>query len=101
MTLRTRLLLTLVPAVLLLFMAAILVAFSYTEETLLRQINRTGYRLTHSNAREFDLLFETSRKVAEGIALALEQVGQLEKSQVTSLLHRTLKQFRLYRGLTA
>ena len=92
MTLRTRLLLTLVPAVLLLSMAAILVAFSYTEETLLQQINRAGYRLTHSNAKEFDLLFETSRKVAEGIALAMGQEEQLEKSRVTSLLLHTLKQ---------
>jgi sigma-B regulation protein RsbU (phosphoserine phosphatase) len=92
MTLRTRLLLTLVPAVLLLSMAAILVAFSYTEETLLQQINRAGYRLTHSNAKEFDLLFETSRKVAEGIALGVGQEQQLEKSRVTSYIRRTLKQ---------
>ena len=37
-------------------------------------------------------MFETFRKVAEGIALAVEQVEQLEKSRVTSLLRRTLKQ---------
>lgn len=92
MTLRARLLLTLVPAVLLLSMASILVAFSYTEKMLLQQINRTGYRLTHSNAKEFDVLFETSRKVAEGIALGVEQERQLEKNRVTSFLRRTLKQ---------
>ncbi len=100
MNLRTRLLLTLVPAVLLLSMAAILMAFSYTEETLLQQINRAGYSLTYSNAKEIDVLFETSRKVAEGIALGVGQEQQLEKSRVTSLLRRTLKQNPLVYGST-
>ncbi|NLI47433.1 MAG: SpoIIE family protein phosphatase [Acidobacteria bacterium] len=89
MSIKARLLLVLIPAILVLFGALLLLSFRQSEHTVLTQINRESYELAHAHAREFDILFESSRQVAEGIATSVGSMETLTPEAVDLLLQGT------------
>jgi sigma-B regulation protein RsbU (phosphoserine phosphatase) len=89
MSIKARLLLVLIPAILILFGALLWLSFRQSEHTVLTQINRESYELARAHAREFDILFESSRQVAEGIATSVGTMETLTPETVDLLLQGT------------
>ncbi len=94
MSIKARLLLVLIPAILILFGALLLLSFRQSEHTVLTQINRESYELARAHAREFDILFESSRQVAEGIATSVGSMETLTPESVDLLLQGTFSRNR-------
>jgi sigma-B regulation protein RsbU (phosphoserine phosphatase) len=90
MNLKSRLLLALIPAILVTFGALMVISFKHSESTVLTQINKESYELARSHAREFDILFESSREIAEGLAISLGVVEELTAETVDEFLQNTL-----------
>ena len=101
MNLRARLLLALIPAILVTFGALMIISFKNSESTVLTQINKESYELARSNAREFDILFESSKEIAEGLAISLGVMEQLTAEGVDELLQNTLSRNPGVYGSTA
>lgn len=90
MGLKARFLWILIPSLMILF--GILSAVIYRQSTsmILKQVNREANEMAHSNAREFDILFGSSQKVAEGISSSLVSVGWFRQASVKNLIMETL-----------
>ncbi len=101
MNLKSRLLLALIPAILVTFGALMIISFKNSESTVLTQINKESFELARSNAREFDILFESSREIAEGLAISLGVMDQLTAEGVDELLQNTLSRNPGVYGSTA
>ena len=100
MRLRTRLLATLIPAMLLLFLALFALAFNTSKSILEEQIQRESRALARAHAGEFDLLFQTAQIVAQGLALAVANDSELDPVRIEKRIRNTLEQYRFIYGST-
>jgi sigma-B regulation protein RsbU (phosphoserine phosphatase) len=100
MRLRSRLLATLVPAMLLLFLALFALAFNTSRGILEEQILSESRALAHAHAGEFDLLFQTAETVAQGLALAVANDPELDPIRIEERIRTTLEQHRFVYGST-
>ena len=100
MTIRNRLLLALVPTILLLFGFVVYISFKISEETVLKQIDQDVFDVAYSYAQEFDVLTESSRKVAEGMAITLGTVPELKDSFIKNLIKNNVEQNSIIYGST-
>ena len=94
MSLRTRLLVTLVPAMLMLFLVLFQLAFTTSRSILEEQIRRESLALAEVHAGEFELLFETARTIAQDLALAVADDADLEPERIENRIRTTLKHHR-------
>ena len=92
MTIKNRLLFSLVPAILLLLGLLIYVSLKISKKTVLKQIHQNAFDLACSYTQEFDVLTESSRKVAEGISITLGTIPELEDSFIKNLIKKTIEQ---------
>jgi sigma-B regulation protein RsbU (phosphoserine phosphatase) len=100
MKLRTRLLATLVPAMVLLFLALFAIAFNTSKSIMEEQIQRESKALARAHAGEFDLLFQTAQIVAQGLALAVANDSELEPTRIKQRIRKTLEQYSFVYGST-
>ncbi|MCK5833557.1 SpoIIE family protein phosphatase [bacterium] len=98
---KSRLLLTLVPILVILFGLLVYISFKESKETVLKQITRESYELARSHAKEFDVLFESARMSAEGLALSLSDSKGCSKENVLRKLRHNLKKDQFIYGSTA
>ncbi|MEW6365476.1 MAG: SpoIIE family protein phosphatase [Acidobacteriota bacterium] len=101
MSLRSRLLAVLIPTIVLLLGIVIFASFRKSEQTVLEQINAETYQLASSQGVQFDILFESSQKIADGVAVAIASMDPIEKSSVERLLRNTLETSPNVFGTTA
>jgi sigma-B regulation protein RsbU (phosphoserine phosphatase) len=100
-SIRTQLLAALIPAIIVLFGLVVFISFKDSEKTVLEQINREAYELARSHAREFDVLFESSRKIAESLTLTYSTAPALDRGLVErAIVENLLNNPQIY-GSTA
>jgi sigma-B regulation protein RsbU (phosphoserine phosphatase) len=100
MSLRIRLLATLVPAMLLLFLALFVLAFNTSKSILEEQIRGESRAVARAHAGEFDLLFKTGQTVAQDLALAVADDRELDPVGIEQRIRDTLEQHRFIYGST-
>ena len=100
MSLRTRLLAVLIPAMLLLFLAMFALAFNTSKHLLEEQIQRESRTLAHDQATDFDLLFQTTQTVAWDLALAVSDDTELDPIRIEKRIRDTLEQYSFVYGST-
>ncbi len=98
---KSRLLLTLVPILVVLFGLLVFLTFKDSERTVLQQITRESYELARSHAKEFDVLFESSRKAAEGLALSLSDNEGCNRDEIIQKIKGNLEKNPDIYGSTA
>ncbi|MEW5819376.1 MAG: SpoIIE family protein phosphatase [Cyanobacteriota bacterium] len=108
MTIRTRIIIVLLPAILLLLSLLLYSNFDNGKKTFIKLINDEADEIARSSVMEFDVIFETSQKIAEGIAIS---IGTLEnfseddldktKEDINLILQETLKKNKNIYGSTA
>ena len=77
---------TLVPTTLFFFFLLIFFSFRMSEEILIHKIGEEAFSRGSSYADEFNVLTETSKKVAEGMALAIGTAPGLEDAFIKKLV---------------
>lgn len=100
MSIRTRILLMLIPAILLLLGILLISNFTSSRDTVLELINMEANEISESRVKEFDVVFETSAKVAEGIAISVSTMENLNKKDIEKVISNTLKKNRSIFGST-
>ena len=90
MSIRQKLLLALVPTILILFGGSVVWVYESSKRTVLTQIHREMFEVVRTRAREFDVLFESSRSVADALAVSLGTRQQLTREEVEALIRATL-----------
>ena len=86
MSMRLKLLLFLVPSMLVLFGLLIFANLKITKKTVLEHMGHEAHYAALSLANEVDILTESSRKIADGMAHALEIVPELDANFIKNLI---------------
>jgi HD-GYP domain-containing protein (c-di-GMP phosphodiesterase class II) len=92
MSIRTRLLLALVPVILILFGLLTFFNFKLSEDTVIRQITSEVLQLARSYSQEFDIFAETSAKVADGLAIAVANLSGFNDEVIKGMIKNNLEQ---------
>jgi sigma-B regulation protein RsbU (phosphoserine phosphatase) len=90
MTIRTKILLILIPGILILLGILIIFSFDSSKKTVLTVINNEAHEIARSRVMEFDLVFETSQKIAEGLATSIGTMNEFNNESVNDVIQQTL-----------
>lgn len=101
MTIRTRLLLALIPLIIMMLWALSGISFHDSQQTILRQIDRQTSGLVESHARDLNAFFESARPVAEGLAVAVGGMEPLRGEAIDPIIRETLARNPSVFGATA
>lgn len=100
MSIRSRIIIVLIPVILVLLGVLTFVSFSNSEKTVLQLINYQAHEVAKSRVMEFDVFIEASQKIAEGIATSISTMPTYNKNKIDKLLIETLKKNRNAFGST-
>lgn len=100
MRIRTKIILMLLPAVLLALSILIITNFDSSRQTVIKLINNEALEIANTRVIEFDITFESAKKVAEGIAISVESMQVLSKPEIENLIQETLKKNKNIYGST-
>jgi len=71
--------------------ALIFSGFSFTEKTILTQINEEASELAGFYTKKFDILFDNSKNAADSISAAISSMNVISGKEVKRLIVKTLK----------
>lgn len=91
MSLRNKLIITLVPVIIILFCFIILTTFAMSRNTILHQIRHEAEAVNMYYACEFASLINSAQKVAEGMANVYEVSPGLTKKAIEDIIRNTLQ----------
>lgn len=92
MTIKSKLLLALVPSILLVFVIFIYVTYHLSSNILIENIKNETINLAKSYSLEFDELAESSKKVAQGMSNAISIMPQLNDNFIKNLIRKNLEE---------
>jgi HAMP domain-containing protein len=92
MSIKSRLLLFFVPSMLILFGISIIANLKITEKNVLKHMGHEAYYSGLSLANEMEIYLQSSQEIAEGMALTLEVVPDLEDVFIKRLLKINVEQ---------
>ncbi|MCX5813056.1 MAG: cache domain-containing protein [Proteobacteria bacterium] len=92
MSIKSRLLIFLVPSILILFGISIIANLKITEKTVLEHTGHEAYYSGLSLVNEMEIYLQSSQEIAEGMALTLEVIPELEDVFIKKLLKINVEQ---------
>jgi len=100
MSMRARLLLTLVPLVAILFLVMISATFNQSREIINQEVNQQVLGLVQNHARQFDALTLMGQQIADNMALALASDPKMGDESIRDLIQNTLLHYTDIYGST-
>ncbi|MGD9582022.1 MAG: cache domain-containing protein, partial [Vampirovibrionia bacterium] len=100
MKIRTRIILMLLPAVLLALSILIVTNFDSSRKTVIKLINNEALEIANTRVIEFDIVFESAQKVAEGLSISVGAMKVLSDTEIEKLIQATLNKNKNIYGST-
>lgn len=100
MSIRTQIILALIPAILFFLGLLLITNFTSSKQTVLELINHEAHQIASNRVMEFDVVFESAEKIAEGISISIGTMKKLSKEEIQTIILETLKKNKSIFGST-